>query len=89
MSVKCEISVPDYSPEQGIRLEWEPNFAIDAQVIRGEVVLRANSAGLRSLARHLLELAQPNVPPGCHIHLDPSTGLEDGSSPLIIERIAD
>ena len=39
----------------------------------------ANESGLRSLAKHLLCLADTEVPVHYHIHLDESNSLEDGS----------
>lgn len=36
----------------------------------GGATISANASGLRSLARHLLVLAQGTVPSGRHIHLD-------------------
>ena len=50
------------------------------------VTLRCNQAGLQTLARHLLTLAQAGIPLGSHLHLDSSNGLEDGSAEIIIER---
>lgn len=84
--MRIELNVPDYSPQQGVRLDWDDGFTIDVQTFHNEVVIRANGAGLTSLARHLLELAQPNVLPGTHFHLDSSASLEDGSFALIVER---
>jgi len=39
-----------------------------------------------ALARHLLTLAQDGIPDGHHIHLEATTGLEDGSVGLVLER---
>ena len=50
------------------------------------IVVRGNVAGLRSLARHLLTLAQEDVPSGSHVHLDDIGGLEPGSIELVLER---
>lgn len=52
-----------------------------------EVVISANREGLISLANHLLNLAQTDVPCGTHIHLDENNSLEDGSQSIIIEKI--
>ena len=47
--------------EQDVMLNWENNFSI--KVLGGdEIIIKANSAGLTSLARHLLTLAQEDVP---------------------------
>ena len=51
-------------------------------------VISANREGLISLANHLLNLAQTDVPCGTHIHLDGrNNSLEDGSQSIIIEKI--
>ena len=80
------VEVPEYDPERGLRTEWDDGFEIGVRVQDGEVVVTANPAGLRSLARHLLVLAQDAVPVGHHIHLDDSNSLEDGSVGLILEK---
>jgi hypothetical protein len=85
-SVRVEVDVPEYVPERGLRMEWEPGFEIDARVDGGTVVVRANAAGLTSLARHLLHLARPGVPAGSHVHLDETGALEAGSAELILEK---
>jgi hypothetical protein len=86
--MKNEIDVPEYNEKDGIRLEWEYGFLISAKVdTEGKVIVKTNSSGLISLARHLLVLAQETVPSGSHIHLDDSNSLEDGSNELLLERL--
>ena len=85
--MKIEVSVPDYSPEQGLRLEWDYGFMIIVQVDNGAMLIKANQAGLVSLARHLLTLAEAQVPPGYHLHFDASNSLEEGSCELIVEKM--
>jgi hypothetical protein len=84
-----EIEVPEYAPEEGVRLKWDRDFTIDVRVMGNEVVVRANRDGLVSLARHLLHLSQDTVPIGTHFHLDPDNSLEDTSCSLIVERSFD
>lgn len=83
--MRHEIDLPDYQPSNGLQLRWEDDAEI-AAVLDDEVVIRANPAGLRSLAYHLLALAQPGVPTGTHVHLDEWSGLADGSAGLVLER---
>ncbi|GAA5530169.1 hypothetical protein [Herpetosiphon gulosus] len=83
------ISIVPYDPTQGIRLLWDDGFIISVQGDHDTVVIQANQAGLLTLARHCLTLAQATVPPGTHLHLDPATDLEDDSIPLILAKIAD
>ncbi len=85
--MKVEIEVPDYDARQGVHLEWEDGFTIDAQLQDRALHITANTAGLISLARLLLTLAQSNVPSGCDVHLDESNALEDNACELIIEKV--
>ncbi|MEY9889903.1 hypothetical protein ABIA35_000058 [Catenulispora sp. MAP12-49] len=83
------VEVPDYEPGGPLRFAWAEGFRIEVDASAGEVVVRANSAGLVSLAQHCLTLAQAAVPAGSHLHLTDSVELEPGSGDLIIERAAD
>jgi hypothetical protein len=85
--MKLVIEVPDYDPMEGLKLKWESNFRISTRIDdQRTILIRANSPGLISLARHLLMLAQSSVPIGHHLHLDISNSLEEGSCELIFER---
>lgn len=68
---------------------WDEDARIEVRNLGGEVVIEANAAGLRTLASHLLTLAQDGVPDGSHLHLEDSNGLEDGSVGLVLERSDD
>ena len=81
------LDIPDYSPDTGVVLKWENDAEIKVTTENGEILIEANADGLTSLANHLLNLAQTTVPSGAHIHLDEQNALEDGSSPLIIEKL--
>lgn len=84
--MKTEIDILKYIQEEGVILNWENNFSI--KVLGGdEIIIKANCAGLFSLARHLLTLAQEGVPNGSHIHLDEYNSLEEKSAELIVERV--
>lgn len=83
--MKIEINISKYMPKDGLQLEWEDNSSIKV-ISHGEVNIKANCAGLVSLARLLLTLAQEEVPNGYHIHLDENNSLEDDSDNLVIER---
>lgn len=81
-----EIEIPMYSPEKGIEYKWENGFDIETQFKDEVIKLTANKAGLISLANHLLNLAQDNIPSGYHLHFDEYNALEEGSKELIIEK---
>lgn len=68
-------------------IEWENGFTIKVSVDNGGgVVIAANRQGLLSLAGQLSALADAEV--GRHIHYDEHNSLEDGSTPMIIEKIS-
>jgi hypothetical protein len=82
--MKVEIEVIDYDPSRGTQMTWEEGYSIAASYDGGQIVLAANPAGLVSLARLLLTLAQDGVHSGHHWHLDQM--LEEGSTELIVMR---
>ncbi|MER5915441.1 hypothetical protein ABT124_34650 [Streptomyces sp. NPDC001982] len=68
---------------------WEEGARIEVRNLGGEIVVEANAAGLKTLARHLLTLAQDGTPDGTHLHLEENNGLEEGSVSLVLERCDD
>ncbi len=86
--MKVEIDIPEYSPQEGLRLLFDEDYTINARIDSQTVVIQADRGGLVSLARFLLTLAQPTVPRGNHFHLDDWGGLEQGSCELIFDKIA-
>ena len=81
-----EKKLPKYSSSDGLILDWVNGFEIKSNLSKDGMVIKANKEGLRSLANHLTNLAQADVPPGTHIHLDSLNSLEDGSDNIIIEK---
>jgi hypothetical protein len=85
--MKLEIEIPDYNERNGLELKWEDGFEIEVkEQSSGCIVIKANEAGLISLARHLLALSVSSIPTGYHLHFDDLNSLEDGSYELIIEK---
>ena len=78
-----KIDIPKYDRGSGLQLCWSDDFTIKVTSENDEVVISANREGLISLANHLLNLAQTDVPCGTHIHLDENNSLEDGSQSII------
>ena len=67
-------------------MEWKDGFTVKVNVDNeNTVVISANKKGLLSLAKQLSALAAAEA--GCHIHYDEYNLLEEGSSPMIIEKI--
>lgn len=83
--MEIKLTIPEYS-DQGLRSEWEYGFEIKAGINDGKIIISANKAGLISLAKQMLTLAQDAVPVGYHLHYDESNSLEEGSVELIIEK---
>ncbi|ELP70637.1 hypothetical protein ACKI1I_14500 [Streptomyces turgidiscabies] len=65
---------------------WEEGARVEVRDLGAEIVIEANAAGLKTLAGHLLTLAQDGTPDGTRLHLDEHSGLEEGSVSLVLER---
>ena len=81
---EIKINIPEY--DDAIELVWDNNFKIKTSKPYDTITIEANRNGLLSLARHLLLLAQEEVPSGSHFHLDEFNSLEDSSVELIISK---
>ena len=80
-----DIFVPTYDGEK-FSFVWEEDFSIKCSIDNNSVIIEANKGGLISLARHLLELAQENVPEFQHIHHDEYNSLDSNSAELIVVK---
>lgn len=80
-----EILVPTYDGKE-FSFIWEEDFSIKCSIENNSVIIEANKGGLISLARHLLELSQENVPEYQHIHLDEYNSLDNNSAEIIIVK---
>ena len=81
---EIKINIPEY--DDAIELIWDDNFKIKTSIPYDMITIEANREGLLSLARHLLLLAQEEVPNGSHFHLDDFNSLENNSVELIISK---
>jgi hypothetical protein len=68
--VENSLSVPAYDAQRGVVAPAEGG-TVTVEVREGAVEIFGDPAGLRDLARWCLALADPAVPDGAHIHLDP------------------
>jgi hypothetical protein len=84
--MRSSIEVGEYSMQGGIELKWFGDFEIRVSISGTEVAILANPDGLRSLAQHLMSLAQDGVPDGAHVHFEPGLELEDNSASLVLNR---
>lgn len=85
--MQISLNINEYDKLNGLQLAWEKYYKIEVKDIQGEIMIRANSEGLLSLANHLVNLAQYDVPINTHIHLDEYNSLEEGSLELVIQKI--
>lgn len=85
--MKQIIDVHEYDAERGIITEWEEGSHIMIEMSPEGLMIRANAAGMRTLAQHFLVLAQDGLPDGAHVHLDDFSGLAGESEELMIERL--
>lgn len=84
--MEIKLKVPKYDPNTGIKYSWENGFEIEIKIENGIVTMLANKEGLFSLANHLLNLAQDEIPLGYHLHFDENNSLEEGSMDLVIQK---
>ena len=82
-----EFTFPDYEPDRPVPLEWDEGSEAMVRIEGDVVVLKANPAGLQSLARHLLTLAQEGVPEDTRITLNSFNGLTNNSYEVVVERM--
>lgn len=72
-----------------MEFKWEDGYTIATRIeVDGAFVISANAAGLRSLANHLMALADEEST-SSHFHLDEYNSLEDHSVELIVEKMPD
>ena len=80
------MKISDYHPGEELRLAWNAGYRIESSINNDGVLITANTAGLKSLANHLLNLAQYDVPSGAQIELDKNGYLEQESVKITIRK---
>lgn len=84
------IQVAQYDSSRGVVVLTEENGDIEVSLGPDGVEIRANTAGLRDLARWCLALADEDAPDGSHIHMDPGLYLlTPESEALMLGRFDD
>jgi hypothetical protein len=88
---KIELLIPEANERWDSRFIWEPDYEITVQVDGKYAIIKGNSAGLISLAKFLIILAQDEAVPGDHRHFDAGGlgelgELDELSKSLIISR---
>ncbi|BCL16868.1 hypothetical protein GCM10017556_46070 [Micromonospora sagamiensis] len=83
------VGVIPYDPRRGLISDWDDDTVLRIEVLETTaktILISGNAAGLTSLARHLLTLAQPSAPAGSHLDFDDYCGwFEEGSFGVRIE----
>ncbi|NMN37196.1 hypothetical protein [Pedobacter sp. SG918] len=87
MIVEVKLEIPKYDDEVGLQSSWIDGFIVRTDIIENQIQIQANKAGLISLAKQLLCLAQDTTPIGSHYHLDDYNSLEAGSNDPTISKI--
>lgn len=84
------VAITPYDSRRGVVSEWQEGAILRVEVDDSPeltAVVSGNAAGLASLARHLLTLAQVEVPIGSHVDFDSYCGwLDEGSAGIRVER---
>lgn len=68
----------------GFHFKWESGFSIKINIIKDTVVIKANKAGLLSLANHLKHLSEDKFADGYYFDLDQHNSLEEGSINVVV-----
>jgi hypothetical protein len=83
------VGVIPYDARHGLISDWDDDTVLRIEMLESPpktVLISGNPAGLTSLARHLLTLAQPSAPAGSHLDFDDYCGwFEEGSFGVRIE----
>jgi len=80
------LRVPSYDSTRGVVAPVEGGSVV-VMLQDDAVLISADPAGLRDLARWCMVLSDPDAFSGCHVHLDPlTTPLTRSSLPLVITR---
>lgn len=83
----CGVETPGlYYDPISFKYEWEKDFEMEVKIENDKVVLKANKAGLISLANQLLNLARDEMPAHEVLEFDQDNALNNGSNPLIIQK---
>lgn len=84
---KLETITPSqYDDLVGVLFDPDGDFSLDVRIVDGAVMIFGNRDGLRSFAQLLVDLAEPTVPVGHHVHLPSRVCLDQGSASIAVVR---
>jgi hypothetical protein len=75
-----------YDDQVGVLFDPDGDFSLNVHIVDGAVTIFGNRDGLRSLAQLLVDLAEPSVPLGHHVHLSSTVCLGQGSASIAVVR---
>lgn len=82
--MKFEIDLPEYDGDS-LDVIWDEGSNCSMVGCGEQIIIKANSIGLISMAKQMLYMAHNNLPAGSHIHYDDSFwGTSDFE--LIVEK---
>ena len=82
--MKIELDIPDFDGN-AIDIIWNECAIVEPYCVDDQIVIKANSEGLISLAKQMVYLAINQVGKGSHVHLD-SFFLGKNNFELVIEK---
>jgi hypothetical protein len=66
----------------GVLFDSDGDFSLNVRIADGAVTIFGNRDGLRSFAQPLIDLAEPTVPLGHHVHLSSTYFRAEGLPPV-------
>ena len=88
------VAIKEYSTETGMSVAWELGAKLTFETDGDYTIIRANQAGMLTMARYFLTIAQSSVPAGAHFNVmgvldQPENGqfFVQDSHELIIEKV--
>ena len=85
--MKMILEIPDYDGN-GIDVIWERGAKLVLDIDENGFSVSANAAGLISLAKEMLYLANNDFPDGAHVHYDNFFTGQSLQYELIIEKMS-
>lgn len=83
--MELKINIPDYDGD-AMDVIWQDNSYYSTEVFDDEILIKANSAGLISIAKQMLYMAYNDLSKGSHVHYDRFFTKMNNKYSLIIEK---
>lgn len=83
--MELKINIPDYDGD-AMDVVWQDNSYYSTEVFDDEILIKANSAGLISIAKQMLYMAYNDLLKGRHVYYDQFFTKMNNKYSLIIEK---